>query len=102
MEWNWLWELLLIIGLFVLLFRIIVHPRLDPDRKAPKLTGPATLRSLNAEFRGGWQYTGIFSLSDGEEIQLRMLRYWYDSLKEGQSGQLNWQGNTLVDFEPDQ
>lgn len=102
MEWNWLWELSLSGGLFILLFLTVIYPRLDPDRKAPKLTGPATVSALNAEYRHGWYYTGTFVLRDGEELQLTMLRHWYDSLKEGQFGWVTWQGKTLVEFEPNE
>ena len=73
----------------------------DPDRKAPKLMGPATVISLDVEYRHGWIYTGTFALSDGEELRLHMLPYRYDSLRTGQTGLLTWQGETLTDFEPD-
>lgn len=89
------------IALLAALGFLLWLPRRDPDTKAPQLTGPATLLTLNAEYRHGWYYIGIFSLTDGEEIRLYMLRHWYDTLKEGQTGLLTWQGKTLVDFEPD-
>lgn len=89
------------IGILTVLGSLLWLSRRSPDAKSPKLVGPATILSLNAEYRHGWYYTGTFALSDGEIIQLHMLKYWYDTLNEGQSGQLTWQENTLADFEPD-
>ena len=102
MLWKNISTILLGIGVIAALGFLLWLPRRNPDAKKPRLTGPATLLSLTAEYNHGWYYAGRFVLRDGEELQLTMLRHWYDSLKEGQSGWVTWQGNTLVEFEPNE
>lgn len=101
MEWEHILTLLAGFGMVAATGLLVWLPRRDPDRKAPRLTGPAILLSLEAEYRHGWYYTGTFALSDGEQLRLQMLRYRYETLKEGQQGLLTWQGTRLLDFEPD-
>jgi len=101
MLWDCILTILPGIGVLTALGFLLWLPRRSPDAKSPKLTGPATLLFLNAEYRHGWYYIGTFALSDGEEIHLHMLKYLYESLQEGTSGLLTWQGKTLIDFESD-
>ena len=78
----------------------------DREDKDPELTGPATVTSHRVDqgsYHGKapsrWNYVVTFTLSDGEEIELYTLLSDYQTLKDGTSGQLTWQGKRLLDFE---
>lgn len=49
--------------------------------------------------RGNWNYWVIFTLSDGEEIELYTGEAKYKALKDGITGQLTWQGKKFRSFD---
>lgn len=80
----------------------------DKDNKGPELTGHATVTSHRVEqgrFIGQapsrWHHLITFTLSDGETIELYVFESVFSSLKDGQTGQLTWQGKNFLRFEPD-
>lgn len=80
----------------------------DKDDKGPEMTGPATVKSHRVDqgrFTGNapsrWNYLVTFTLSDGEELELYTILSDYQTLKDGASGQLTWQGKRLLHFEAD-
>lgn len=81
------------------------------QNRGPALTGPATVVSRRTEvgkmpgnhWRGygsSWNYLVTFHLADGEEIELYTFENIYNTLTEGQSGQLTWHQDTLSSFTP--
>ena len=48
-----------------------------------------------------WHHLINFTLSDGEEIELYVFEAVFNSLKDGQTGQLTWKGKDFYSFEPD-
>ena len=80
----------------------------DKDNKGPELTGRATVTSHRVEqgrYMGKapsrWHHLITFTLSDGEEIELYVFEAMFNSLKDGQTGQLTWKGKDFHSFEPD-
>lgn len=75
----------------------------------PKIvTGPATVDSHKLEYSkaGGrwshnWNYLIIFRLSDGDTLELYTTEAEYQTIQDGQTGMLFWDGNQLMDFVPD-
>ena len=71
-------------------------------------TGPATVDSHRVEHGryGGkwshsWNYLITFRFSDGDMLELHTTLTDYQTIKDGQKGMLSWDGNQLMDFEPD-
>lgn len=79
----------------------------DKDDRGPEMTGPATVRSSRvktgrAPTRGShWDYMMTFALADGKEVELYVTEDVFSTLKEGQSGQLTWQGKRFYYFDSD-
>lgn len=80
----------------------------DKDDKGPELTAPATVVSKRVDqgryigkAPSRWNYLMTFALSDGEELELYVTDDVFSTLKEGQSGQLTWQGKRFYQFYPD-
>ena len=48
-----------------------------------------------------WNRLVTFRLKDGSEIELYTIREDYESLADGQSGQLTWEKETFLHFDPD-
>lgn len=75
----------------------------------PKIvTGPATVGShsvehskVGARWSRGWNYLITFRLSDGDTLELYTTEAEYQTIKDGQTGTLFWDGNQLMDFVPD-
>ncbi len=79
----------------------------DKDDKGPEMTGPATVKShkvvqggFMGKATGRWNYMVTFTLSDGEEIELYTILSDYQTLQDGISGQLTWQGKRFYSFDP--
>lgn len=80
----------------------------DKDDKGPELTGHATVISRKVDqgrYLGKapsrWNYMMTFRLSDGEEVELYVTDDIFSSLKDGETGQLTWQGKRFYHFDPD-
>lgn len=80
----------------------------DKDNKGPELTGRATVTSHRVEqgrYHGNapsrWHHLITFTLSDGEEIELYVFEAVFNSLKDGQTGQLTWKGKDFYSFDPE-
>ena len=79
----------------------------DKEDYGPEMTGKATVKSKHVEqgrYLGKapsrWNYMMIFSLSDGEEIELYVTQDVFATLQEGHTGQLTWQGKRFYHFDP--
>lgn len=48
-----------------------------------------------------WNRLVTFRLKDGSEIELYTVREDYETLVDGQSGQLTWEKETFLHFDPD-
>ena len=88
------------------IYQVLIYR--DKDDKGPEMTGRATVVSqrvdqgrYHGKVRTRWNYLMTFALSDGEEVELYVTDDIFSSLKEGQSGQLTWQGKRFYHFEPD-
>ena len=80
----------------------------DKDDYGPEMTGRATVKSKRAtqgrylgKAPSRWNLLMTFSFHDGEEIELYVTQDIFSTLKEGQSGQLTWQGKRFYHFDPD-
>lgn len=59
------------------------------------------LASARFPTKGGtWEYWVEFSLADGTEVELVADKDVFDTLTEGQSGILTWEGEAILYFEP--
>lgn len=75
----------------------------------PKIvTGPATVEShsvehskVGARWSSSWNYLITFRLSDGDPLVLYTTEAEYQTIEDGQTGTLLWDGNQLVEFIPD-
>lgn len=72
------------------------------------LTGRATIVSKKLEhgrfggkYSSSWNYLVTFRLSDGEELELYVFENQYAQLKEGSTGILRWEKDTMQDFIPE-
>ena len=81
----------------------------DKDDRGPEMTGKATVVSKRVDqgrYLGKapsrWNYLMTFALSDGEEVELYVTDDIFSSLKEGQTGLLNWQGKRFYSFDLDE
>jgi hypothetical protein len=102
-------EKLLLPGILLLSLFYVFYQRWlyrDKDDKGPEMIAPATVTAHRVDqgrYPGRaptrWNYLVTFSLSDGEEIELYTILSDYETLKDGTSGQLTWQGKRLINFE---
>lgn len=46
-----------------------------------------------------WNWLVTFTLADGKEVELHTLEDQYNELKDGQTGNLTWEGETFLSFE---
>lgn len=98
---NWLYIFLIAVPLGVLiLYTVFNRPK--------ELTGPATVESRrivygNTPSRGSrnWNYLITFRFGDGDTLELCATQEEYDTIPDGQKGQLTWDGEILIHFEPD-
>lgn len=75
----------------------------------PKIvSGPATVDSHKVEhakygtrWSHSWNYLITFRFSDGDTLELYTTEAEYQTIKDGQTGTLFWDGNQLMDFIPD-
>ena len=81
----------------------------DKDDKGPEMAGRATVVSKRVDqgrYLGKsttrWNYLMTFALADGEEVELYVTDDIFSSLKEGQTGLLNWQGKRFYGFDSDE
>ena len=65
------------------------------------LTGHATVQSHRVIQESTWNYLICFEFSDGSALELRTVKADYQTLKDGQSGQLTWEDDFLLHFDPD-
>lgn len=78
------------------------------SRNKGKMTAHATVVSHRLELGIGggmygdnWNRLVTFRLIDGSEIELYTIRQDYETLVDGQSGQLTWEKENLLHFDPD-
>lgn len=71
------------------------------SRKKYELTGYATVKSHRVGRNSSWNYLICFELSDGSELELLTTKGDYQTLKDGQSGQVTWENGQLYHFDPD-
>ena len=109
MDWRMLLEnygALLFLIVFTVICLTVYHIRSN----RPFCTGPATVVSRRMElarFSAGskdaktnnWNHLVTFRLNGGEEIELYTSGEEYQSLEEGLSGQLTWNGENFVNFD---
>ena len=109
MDWRMLLEnygALLFLIVFTVIGLTVYHIRSN----RPFCTGPATVVSRRMElarFSAGskdaktnnWNHLVTFRLNGGEEIELYTSGEEYQSLEEGLSGQLTWNGENFVNFD---
>lgn len=77
--------------------------------RGKEMTGPATVVSHRLELGIGggaygadnWNRLVTFRLSDGSELELYAIREDYEKLEAGMTGQLTWQKENLLHFDPD-
>ena len=79
-----------------------------PYLRSQVLTGRATVVSKKLEhgrfggkYSSSWNYLVTFRLSDGEELELYVFEHQYAQLKEGSTGTLRWEKDTMQDFIPE-
>ena len=73
-----------------------------------EMTGPATVVSHRMEpgkfgsrYTDNWNRMVTFRLSDGTELELYVTQSEYAELTDGQQGQLTWDKDILIHFDPD-
>lgn len=71
------------------------------DKNRGELTGHATVKSHRVERSSTWNYMLCFEFSDSSTLELRTTKGDYQTLKDGQSGQLTWEDGLLLHFDPD-
>lgn len=76
--------------------------------RGKEMTAPATVVSHRLElgigggmYGNNWNRLVTFRLSDGSELELYAVREDYELLEDGTSGQLTWQKENLIHFDPD-
>lgn len=98
------------VALFLIVFTVICLTVYHIRSSRPSRTGPATVVSRRVElarFPAGsnfaktnnWNHLVTFRLNGGEEIELYTSGEEYQTLEEGLSGQLTWNGENLVSFD---
>ena len=72
------------------------------------LTGTATvvsrrleLSSLGSKWADNYNRLITFRLKDGSEIELYTVREDYETITDGQTGQITWEKENLLHFDPD-
>ncbi len=77
------------------------------NRKS-QMTARATVVSHRLELGVGggmygdnWNRLVTFRLKDGSEIELYTIREDYETITDGQTGQLTWEKENLLHFDPD-
>lgn len=71
------------------------------SRNRHEMTARATVQSHRVGRDSGWKYLVIFALADGETVELITTIPDYQSLEDGQSGQLTWEKGMFLHFDPD-
>ena len=78
------------------------------SRSKGKMTAHATVVSHRLELGIGggmygdnWNRLVTFRLGDGSELELYTIRQDYETLVDGQYGQLTWEKENLLHFDPD-
>ena len=78
------------------------------SNRSRDVTGPATVVSHRMElgkwggrYSDNWNRMVTFRLIGGEEVELFVSKTEYDELTDGTQGQLTWDKDNLVHFEPD-
>jgi len=77
-----------------------------------KIKGPMTAHAAvlsrrmepgkwGGRYSDNWNRLITFQLTDGSEIELYVSKEEYETLKDGQSGQITWDEDTLTFFDPD-
>lgn len=69
--------------------------------KPTAMTGRATVTAHRTWLERGRKYHVCFKLSDGSMLELRTVRVDYETLLDGQSGQLTWENDLFLHFDPD-
>ena len=94
----------ILIGGIVLFFLLYYHF----STNGPEMTGTATVVSRRLEvgrMGNGWaeNYNRLmtFRFSDGSELELYVSQEAYALLRDGETGQLIWQGDQLMSFDSD-
>lgn len=101
-------QYLFVFGLFVALpLSVWIIYRLF-DKNKGELTAHAAVVSHRLELGIGggmygdnWNRLVTFRLKDGSEIELYTIREDYEILTDGQTGQLTWEKDNLMHFDPD-
>lgn len=72
------------------------------------MTAHATIKSRRVEYSkirrkwsDNWNRLITFQLKDGSELELYVSKEEFETLKDGQSGQITWENNILTYFDPD-
>lgn len=76
-----------------------IYALLSP--KKVTLTGRATVKSHRAWLERDWKYLVCFEFNDGSTLELRTVKSDYQALTDGQSGQLTWENDLFLHFDPD-
>mgnify|MGYP006992095086 CR=1 FL=1 len=79
------------------------------DKNRGEMTAYATVVSHRLDLGiGGGMYGGdnwnrliTFRLKDGSEMELYTVREDYETITDGQSGQITWEKENLLHFDPD-
>lgn len=101
-------QFLFIFGLFValpltawLIYRLF-------DKNRGEMTAHATVVSHRLELGIGggmygdnWNRLVTFRLKDGSEMELYTVREDFETITDGQTGQLTWEKENLLHFDPD-
>ena len=76
--------------------------------KNKKMTAPATVVShrlalspAGGRYSDNWNRLVTFRLSDNTELELYTTKEEYETLIDGQSGQLTWEDDLFLHFDPD-
>ena len=59
------------------------------------------LSKMGGYWSDNWNRLITFQLKDGSEIELYVSKEEYETLQDGQSGQITWDEDTLTFFDPD-
>ena len=74
-------------------------------RRGKQRSDTATVKShrmMSARFptpESTWNYLVTFTLSDGSEVELYTLEVQFHELKDGQTGNLTWEGENFLSFD---
>lgn len=59
------------------------------------------LSKMGGHWSDNWNRLITFQLKDGSEVELYVSKEEYETLQNGQSGQITWEDDTLSYFDPD-